>query len=516
VLPCTDTERDAVRCCAARRYQWADLIVISMKLFRTPPGTPDVEQPKAMRALYGVLALLSLVPLAILLPRTSTATGIAILAGWIALLWISISFVRGQFYYIPLMWVAVYPYCYYYVSFYVKRPILTVDRAFILLLILEMFVVSRHPFVASLTRDMRISGYFWGLYLLVCCVSLAGHTLTQVLSSSRLLVDGMVIPPLLGLYAARYFPLLKNIQKLHLCACILGLGLCISGLIELTTGIDLFPYGQEPLFTDTHIRRADGPFEQHIVLSMVAILTFFFVIYLRRLMPHVISPWRALFHRAATMASLGAALLPLDRGLVLALVPIAIIDCCSRQRLISRRLWAAFFGLILLTVITARLLEPRLYEERVSRPDNFYQRLAQDQETLRVVRAYPLFGVGFGLYHDVAAQDPRYLARWKGIESMNLPHNALMTVLSEDGIIGLLFYVLAQAFFIRAMWRLRKAYPPGWLAFLYCFLVYALIGLDFGTVYFSDINLFFIFVLGIFFQMQLRLAREQEVTLVVP
>ena len=58
------------------------------------------------------------------------------------------------------------------------------------------------------------------------------------------------------------------------------------GSIELTTGIDLFPWnGAEPIFTDTHLRRADGPFEQQIVLSMVAILAFFFIIYLRRLMP---------------------------------------------------------------------------------------------------------------------------------------------------------------------------------------------------------------------------------------
>ena len=39
------------------------------------------------------------------------------------------------------------------------------------------------------------------------------------------------------------------------------------------------------MFTDTHVRRADGPFEQQIVLSMVAILAFFFMVYLRRLMP---------------------------------------------------------------------------------------------------------------------------------------------------------------------------------------------------------------------------------------
>jgi len=127
-----------------------------------------------------------------------------------------------------------------------------------------------------------------------------------------------------------------------------------------------------------------------------------------------------------------------------------------------------------------------------------------------VVRDHPFFGVGFNLYHDVASREPRYLAQWKGIESMNLPHNVLMTILSEEGIVGLLFYVLAQVFFVRAIWRIRKNYPAGWLAFLYCLLVYVVIGLDDAIVYFSDINLFYIFVLGTLYQLQTRIVREQD------
>jgi O-antigen ligase len=118
----------------------------------------------------------------------------------------------------------------------------------------------------------------------------------------------------------------------------------------------------------------------------------------------------------------------------------------------------------------ARLLDPRLYEDRVADPADFYQRIAQHVETLRVVREYPFFGVGFGLYYDVVSQDPLHTAKWKGMESMALPHNVLMTVLSEEGLVGWLFYVSAQVFLIRAMWRIRKVYPPGWLAFLYCVL----------------------------------------------
>ena len=220
-------------------------------------------------------------------------------------------------------------------------------------------------------------------------------------------------------------------------------------------------------------------------------------------------------HKVGAVTSFVAALLPLNRGLVLVLVPIAVVDSCSKHRLLSRRTWAVFFAMVVIAAAATKLDDPRLYDDRVARPDNLYQRLAQHRETLRVVRDYPFFGVGFDLYHDVAAQNPRYKATWNGIESMNFPHNVLMTVLSEEGSVGFLFYVLAQVFLVRAMWKIRKAYPAGWLAFLYCFLVYVLIGLDYGTVYFSDINLFYMFVLGVLYQGQVRMASEQELAVLV-
>jgi O-Antigen ligase len=488
-----------------------------MELFRSNTEAPVFGTSATMHRLAWLLALLSLIPLCIVVPIAPLKIGIAVIIGWIALLWIAISIARGHFHYVIPLWVAVYPYCYYFFSFPAERSIFTVDRALIVLLIIEMVVVSRQQAAGvPLTHDVRISAYLWGLYLVVCFLSLAGHAPSEVLPSYRSLVDGMLMPAVLGLFAIRYFPFLEDLKRLHVCACILGIGLFLTGLVELTTDIDLFPWnGSVPMFTDTHIRRADGPFEQQIVLTMVAALAFFFVVYLRRLMPEKISPGRELLHKAGAFASFGAALLPLNRGLVLALAPIAVIDSFSKHRLIPRRAWAAFFGVVLLAAIAARIFDPRLYDDRVSGPDNVYQRVAQHQETLRVVSEYPFWGVGFGLYHDVATQNPRYMVRWKGIESMNFPHNVLMTVLSEEGVVGLLLYVSAQLFLVRAMWKVRKAYPPGWLAFLYCVLIYVLTGLDFSTVSFSDINILYIFILCAIYQQQARMAYDLEVTAAV-
>src|ERR1700677_3039956 len=114
-----------------------------MELLGNNPGRPDVGSSGTMRPLYWMLVLLSVVPTAIVLPMAPTRIGIAILAGWIVLIWIAITFARGQFHYVAPMWVAVYPYCYYFFTFPKERSIFTVDRAFVVLLVIEMLVVSR-------------------------------------------------------------------------------------------------------------------------------------------------------------------------------------------------------------------------------------------------------------------------------------------------------------------------------------------------------------------------------------
>ena len=469
----------------------------------------DLSQALAMPPMHWVFALLSLVPLCVVLPMAPSGVGVAILVAWTALIWLAISFVRRQFHQLVPIWVAVYPYCYYLLSYPAERSIFTLDRAFILLVLIEIVLASRQP-LAPLTRDVQISACLWGAFLVVCVISLWGHNPAEILPSYRFLVDGIFMPAVLGLYAMRYFPLLKDVYRLHFCACLLGLGLFITGLIELLTEIDLFPLnGSEPMYTETHLRRADGPFEQQVILSVVGILAFFLILYMRQLLGKEISRGRLVLHRTAALAAFGAALIPLNRGLIFALIPVAVIECFARQRLISRRLWIAFFSITLLSVIATRVMDPRLYHDRVSDPSNFYQRLAQHQETFHVVREHPILGVGFGLYHDVAIRNPQYMAQWNGIESMNVPHNVLMTVLSEEGVVGLVLYVLAQAFLIRAMWKIRKAYTPGWLAFVYCVLVYVIIGLDYATFAFSDINLLYMFTLGAIYQVQSRMAAEQ-------
>jgi hypothetical protein len=202
--------------------------------------------------------------------------------------------------------------------------------------------------------------------------------------------------------------------------------------------------------------------------------------------------------------------MPMNRALVVALLVCACIDYFARHALISRRSWNYILCVLLFFAVFGKLFYPGVFEDRVSRPDNVYQRIAQDLQTLEVVRDHPLLGVGFNLYHDTVFGDAKYSVRFRGFEAMNFPHNSLFAVLAEEGFIGFLLYIAAQAFFVRAMWRLRKINGLGWRVFLYCVLVYTIYGLDVGMAYYSDLNLLYMFALGVLMQIQLQMHPEES------
>jgi hypothetical protein len=143
------------------RFHRRALKLTLMELFSNQSWAPDVGPSGTMRALSWLLGLLSLLAIAVLLPMSPTPVGIAILGGWILLIWVAISFIRGRFDYVVLVWVTVFPYCYYFFSYPAERAIFTIDRAFIVLLAIELFFLSRRTGAAPLTRDVRISACFW-------------------------------------------------------------------------------------------------------------------------------------------------------------------------------------------------------------------------------------------------------------------------------------------------------------------------------------------------------------------
>ena len=99
-----------------------------MERLKTNADAPVFGTTATLDRIAWLLALLSLIPLCIVLPMAPLKLGLAVIIGWIALLWVAISIARGRFHYVIPLWVAVYPYCYYLLSFPAERSIFTVDR----------------------------------------------------------------------------------------------------------------------------------------------------------------------------------------------------------------------------------------------------------------------------------------------------------------------------------------------------------------------------------------------------
>jgi O-antigen ligase len=206
-----------------------------------------------------------------------------------------------------------------------------------------------------------------------------------------------------------------------------------------------------------------------------------------------------MLHSIGLAAAIGMALMPLFRSVAITLLLVLIIDTFWEQRTAHRAwrvvLMLAFVGLIFIPKVFA----PDMFEDRMS-ASNVHGRVAQFEQSLRVFVDHPLLGVGFWNFHEFVAGEPRYLASYEGVSSLDWPHNNLAQVLTETGILGFVPYVMAQVLLLRAMWQMRRLCSCGyfvWKYYVYVFLCFWITGLTESSAY-SPLNLWYIFVIAVF------------------
>src|SRR5262249_17047844 len=134
-----------------------------------------------------------------------------------------------------------------------------------------------------------------------------------------------------------------------------------------------------------------------------------------------------------------------------------------------------------------------------SSTENIFGRVAQFQQSLRVFSEHPVLGVGFYNFHSYVLGEPRYVATYEGVSSLDWPHDNLAQVLTETGLLGFVPYVLVQVFLLMAIWQLRRFNSSGYLAWkylLYLFLTYWITGLTESSGY-SPLNLWYAFAIAV-------------------
>jgi hypothetical protein len=391
----------------------------------------------------------------------------------------------------------LFPLGYYFLSYPTEHSVVTLDRVVVgLLSIAIAFTPAKKLTLAPL--PLRHAALAWGAYLVVVAVSMIGSRVT--LYKVRLVIDALALPALLGWYVVRSFPVRRYLRVLHLLAALMATYSAGIGVAEMLLKRDLMPIGgvDQLLFTGALVR-PHGPVSTPHSFALIGMFTFCFLLFLYRAAGGEMPLWQHVLHRVGVFSALACGFMPLFRGVLVALVIVALLDL-RRQRLFRRRLAViSLLALAFVLVPALKFFDPLSYEERVS-PVNLFLRIAQSQQTLVVFLSHPLTGIGFASYGDAAATLPADLGSFGGIGAADSPHNILGTVLTESGVLGLIPFVASQIFLVIAFLRLRRLTPRGgaivWPFFLSIFIIYWVMGMDSTTFQYSDLNLSFIFTVA--------------------
>jgi O-antigen ligase len=398
---------------------------------------------------------------------------------------------RGTIDGILLWWAAALPLGPYFLSFPREHSIVTLDRVAILLAFTGLYF-AKHSTLIEVPRTLRRVGLAWLAFIVVAGLTLGKSS--NVLNCAHEIVDGLLLPLLLGWCVIARFDVRGHLPALHAAVCISSIICAAVAAAEIVTGQDLLPFGGSAMFYAGGIPRPNGPFESNDALALAGAVSFFFLFFLRATLGPKLSTGRRVLHSIGLAAALGMALMPMFRSVVITLLLALIIDT-FREQGTTRRAWRVVLMLASIGVIfIAPLFMPESVVEDRSSSVNAYGRIAELEQSLRVFADHPVVGVGFWNFHEFVAGEPRYMASYEGVSSLDWPHNNLIEVLTETGILGFAPYVMAHVLLLLAIWQARQLFSSGrlvWKYYVFLFLSYWITGLTESSGY-SPLNLYYI------------------------
>ena len=424
--------------------------------------------------------------------------GLVVVGGCAALWFLAlvVDAVRGSLDGILLCYALAFPFGYCLLSFPREHSIVTLDRVVILASFMGLFLVKPSMLIA-VPKALRWAGLAWLAFIVV-----AGFTLGKSpspMNEARILVDGFLLPLLLGWCVIARFDVRRRLPTLHTAVCISSILCAAIAAGEVVTGQDLLPTDSSAIFFAGSIARPNGPFESNDALALVGAVSFFFLLFLRAALGPKLSAGRRIFHSIGLTAAIGMALMPLFRSVAITLLLALVIDTLWEQRTSGRACRVVLILASVGLIFVSRVFAPDMFEDR-SKTENMYGRLAQFEQSLRVFADYPVLGVGFQNFNNFVVGDGRYLTSYNGVSSLDWTHNTPAQILTETGILGFVPYVMAHFLLLRAMWQLRESSSYGYLAwkyYVYLFLSYWITGLTESSG-FSPLNLWYMFATAVF------------------
>jgi TonB family protein len=438
----------------------------------------------------------------LLMPKRLLALGVAALIVLAAGVCVAALAIYGQTDLFVLGWVLIFPLGYYYLTWWRgASKLMSLDRGFIGLLIVAMIVGFPHAgkFLPGALRNTAVA---WGFFLAAALVSL--RNLENPLGGTKQLIDAFILPGLLAYYVIRYFRLREWLPTIHVLTCVMALYVALIGAVELWTGQDLLPIPSGVFISEETgtLSRVNGPFASNASFGLIGLITLWFLVFLGRALANRVTGWIRVLHVVGLAAAFAIAVMPMFRSMVATLVLVFILELCSTKKASVRVGVVTLILIVAASFLLLRMAAPELFTRRVADLGDLYARIAQQKQTLDMFRSNPINGVGLANYSQGAAQLPD--AFYTGVASVGWAHNNLAAVLAETGLTGFVPYLLAQLYFFRSFWTLRKRRSPDAILaatfFLYVFFSYWINGLMLTSGYESDLNFWYLFVTAVLYK----------------
>jgi O-antigen ligase len=431
-----------------------------------------------------------------------------------------------------VIWFATAPVAWYFIRFPFAKSIITYERL-VFGLVGFIAIGSLMEWLPGAARrawsgfDAPITKFeaVWLLLTLMACLSAA------VASSSRgyalrTAVDAFALP-LIAFYGARTYLHSRRYSKaIIVTAVLLGLLLLGMGAFEFLTGINLLPYDGSQIVREGELR-VNGPFITDSTFAVVSLMLALFLRSAPRIFRLRFDFSARVLYGIGIAAAVVSCLLPLFRA-----VAIALLICWAGDVILSswRQARAASDtsshrerrtlrrnGLrSLVTVAIAAILlgagviflAPANIRGRLTNPRDVYSRLLSWRVAASIIYRHPVFGVGLSNYVDYFDQE--YSGGRSQLELdldthiVEHPHSNVVWIGTELGLAGLGLYLAANILLlIPACRAIRRGPGARSRAAGACFIVlmaaYWIPGLELTSGMYSELNLYFFFLLGLIF-----------------
>ena len=439
-----------------------------------------------------------------------------------------------------MLWFVTTPVASFFLRYPLEKSLITYDRAVIFIVVAVLLWGHR---ARAKTANTHVSALpfevAWALLSVLMLINVAVKS-GNAGYATRVVVDAFWLPLAAFHVARRHFDPRGKAPAILLGAATVGLMLFAIGAYEFVTGTDLFRYKGSELIREGELR-VNGPFASDSSYAIISLLIAVFLAFAPRVFNVKLDRAARLVYGFAIAASVAASMLSRFRMVAAAVVVCWLIFAAARgaetgwaarvksawrtKRLSPSSLKLHPFTMTVIVLIAlvalSALVASASLGQRLASARNAYGRLATWEAAARIAAENPLLGVGITNYTDYFRA--KYFESERPVESIIearaalSPHSNPLWVAAEVGAPAFALYAMANVYIFRMGYRaLKRAGDRRRRAAALCFVAlsvaYFLPGLTLTSGVYSDLNLYFFFLLGLLANRFLGYGSHERVT----